>query len=142
MLALTDFNEDNGATRVVPGSHMWPLDQKALAGEAQQTVMQRGSVAVWLGSILHGMSINHTKQPRTGISSGYSLGWLRQEENQYLACPPDIARTLPQRVQQLLGYQITNPVLGFVDGMDNHLQTRPDNSEEEAVAQVNATFNP
>ena len=68
--------------------------------------------------------------PRTGVSSGYSLGWLRQEENQYLACPPDIARGLPERVQQLLGYQPANPVLSFADGHDNSVQVVRD--EEEA----------
>ena len=140
MLAVTDFTEDNGATRLVPGSHRWPRSRKATHDDEVQAVMPRGSVAVWLGSLLHGMSINRSGIPRTGVSSGYSLGWLRQEENQYLACPPDIARGLPERVQQLLGYQPANPVLGFADGHDNELQTRPGESEEEQVAQVSATF--
>ena len=140
MFAATDFGADNGATRLVLGSHRWPREREPKREEEVRAVMPRGSAVVYLGSLLHGMGINSSDQPRTGIASGYSLGWLRQEENQYLACPPEIAGGLPERVQQLLGYQTANPVLGFADGWDNELQTRPGNSEEEQVEQVNEKY--
>ena len=95
MLAATDFSADNGATRLVLGSHRWPRRREPKREEEVRAVMPRGSAVVYLGSLLHGMGINSSDQPRTGIASGYSLGWLRQEENQYLACPPEIAGGLP-----------------------------------------------
>ena len=69
-----------------------------------------------LGGTLHGMGINTTERPRLGVISGYCVGWLRQEENQYLACPPAKARKLPANVQHLLGYRTHGTVLGWVDG--------------------------
>ncbi len=140
MFALTDFTEANGATRLELGSHVRPVSDPPIEDNIVQAAMSRGSVAVWLGSVTHGMGQNTTDGPRTGISSGYSLGWLRQEENQYLACPPGVARDLPERVQQLLGYQTANPSLGFADGLDSGLQTRPGDSEAEQVALVSAAF--
>jgi hypothetical protein len=134
MVAATDFTARNGATRMVPGSHRWELDRAPEEDEIAFAEMPRGSVAVYLGSVLHGMGINETDAPRTGVATGYSLGWLRTEENLYLACPPEVARDLPERAQQLLGYQVHSALLGFVDGADSELQTRPGESEEEQVA--------
>lgn len=119
--AGTDFSAENGATWVVPGSHRWRRDRIARAHEKVQAVMPKGSVAVWLGGVLHGMGVNTTDIPRTGVVSGYSVGWLRQEENQYLTCPPDKAKKLPLAVQQLLGYRTHGTILGWVD------ERHPDN---------------
>ena len=85
--ALTDFTIENGATNVVLGSHVWdddtyPDDDTPRA----YAVMPRGSCLIYLGSVYHGGGQNNTKDEwRTGAITGYSLGWLRQEENQYLA---------------------------------------------------------
>ena len=114
--AGTDFTAQNGATWVVPGSHRWRRNRKARPHEKVQTIMSKGSVAVYLGGTLHGMGVNTTERPRLGIISGYCVGWLRQEENQYLACPPAKARKLPANVQHLLGYRTHGTVLGWVDG--------------------------
>ena len=92
--AATDFTADNGATRVVPGSHKWAPDRVATKGEVVQALMPRGSVVVYLGSVLHGMGVNRTERPRTGLVSGFCVGWLRQEENQYLTYPAEVAATL------------------------------------------------
>lgn len=118
MWAVDDFTAENGATHIVPGSHKWPLDRQAQPHEETQGVMKRGSVLVYLGSLLHGGGANRTDRPRTGIVHSYSLGWLRQAEPQYLAVPREIARMLPERLQRLLGYFVHEPNLGSLEGQD------------------------
>jgi Phytanoyl-CoA dioxygenase (PhyH) len=118
MWAVTDFTEEMGATRMVLGSHRWEDDpddvDPALSVPA---VMTKGSVLMYTGSIFHGGGANTTKTARIGMNIGYSLGWLRQEENQYLACPPEIARTLPEGLLRLMGYQRGSYSIGYVDDM-------------------------
>ncbi|MDP3383163.1 MAG: phytanoyl-CoA dioxygenase family protein, partial [Phenylobacterium sp.] len=111
--ALTDFTVENGATQVVPGSSAWPDDRRAEAHEITQAVMQAGSVLVYTGSVFHGGGANQSDQDRWGLNLTYALGWLRQEENQYLACPPEIARTLSPELQDLLGYALGGYALGY-----------------------------
>jgi ectoine hydroxylase-related dioxygenase (phytanoyl-CoA dioxygenase family) len=117
MWAATDFTEETGATRLVVGSHRWEDDpddvDPALTTPA---VMAKGSVMIYVGSLFHGGGANRSDVHRVGVNVGYSLGWLRQEENQYLACPPDIARTLPEGLLRLMGYQRGAVSLGYVDG--------------------------
>lgn len=118
MWAVTDFTEAMGATRMVLGSHRWHDDpddvDPALSVPA---VMTKGSVLLYTGSIFHGGGANTTSTARIGMNIGYSLGWLRQEENQYLACPPEIARTLPEGLLRLMGYQRGSYAIGYVDNM-------------------------
>ena len=123
MWALTDFTEDVGATRVIVGSHLWeenpPEVDPALASTAEMT---KGSILLYTGSVYHGGGANTTKLlHRVGMNIGYSLGWLRQEENQYLACPPEIARDLPEGLLRLMGYQRGAFALGYVDDMRDPL---------------------
>ncbi len=123
MWALTDFTEENGATRVIPGSHLWDDTRIPTADdEVVQAVMPRGSCLIYVGSVWHGGGTNRTAEGwRNGMICGYSLGWLRQEENQYLAVPPAVARTLPEAVQHLIGYKIHGRFLGWVEGHDPHV---------------------
>jgi ectoine hydroxylase-related dioxygenase (phytanoyl-CoA dioxygenase family) len=118
MWAVTDFTEEMGATRMVVGSHRWEDDpddvDSALSSPA---VMTKGSVLLYTGSIFHSGGANTTNRCRIGMNVGYSLGWLRQEENQYLACPPEIARTLPEGLLRLMGYQRGSYSIGYVDNM-------------------------
>jgi hypothetical protein len=118
MWAVTDFTEEMGATRVVVGSHLWD-DEPSEVDPAQScgAVMSKGSVLLYGGSIYHGGGANKSDVHRIGINIGYSLGWLRQEENQYLACPPDVARTLPEGLLRLMGYQRGAVGLGYVDDL-------------------------
>ena len=88
MWALSDFTAENGATRVVVGSHVRDEDAQPPEDQFVQAEMPRGSVLIYLGSTWHGAGENRTDHPRTGLVLGYSLGWLRQEENQYLSVPP------------------------------------------------------
>ena len=123
MWALTDFTVDNGATSVILGSHKWTDEQTPKeSDEIVQAAMPKGSCLIYVGSIWHGGSANVTKQEwRMGMICGYSLGWLRQEENQYLAVPPHVARELPDHVQRLIGYSLHGDFLGNVEGHDPHI---------------------
>jgi hypothetical protein len=111
--ALTDFTEENGATRVVPGSADWPDDRVASDEEIIQATMTAGSVLVYTGSVFHGGGENRSEGDRIGLNITYALGWLRQEENQYLSTPPELARQLPRELQELIGYAMGQYALGY-----------------------------
>ncbi len=125
MWALSDFSRENGGTQVVSGSHLWPGDRRPQPGEAVNAEMPTGSVLVYLSGTWHGGGENRGSSPRTGLSFQYSLGWLRQEENQYLANPPEVARDYPEALRRLIGYDYGGPFLGFVDGGDPHRLFEP-----------------
>src|SRR4051812_41418593 len=112
VIAFVDFTKENGATRVVPGSHQWP--DRALS-PAEQVVapppapekiayaeMPAGSAVVYLGGTIHAGGSNTTDVPRRGAHLSYCLGWLRTEENNYLSMPPSVAATLPRPAQELI----------------------------------------
>ena len=120
MWAGTDFTAANGATRVAPGSHLWEDGRRAAASDVVAAEMPAGSVLVYLGGLIHGGGANVSRAGRTGIAVQYSLGWLRQEENLHLAVPPELARTLPDRLARLVGYEFGGPFCGFVHGDDPH----------------------
>ena len=86
--------------------------------------MPKGSIVFWLGSVFHGLGINHTDTPRTGFIYSFGLDHLAQEENQFLSVPPEIAGTLPPRAQQLLGYRMSHTI-NFVAGRDQDFVLRP-----------------
>ena len=115
MWAVTDFTRENGATRIVPGSHLWSDDRKPLGLEVVQAEMPAGSVLIYTGGLIHGGGANQSNGIRCGVALHYSLGWLRQEENQYLAIPVEEARTYPEELQRLIGYDLATVNLGFVD---------------------------
>jgi ectoine hydroxylase-related dioxygenase (phytanoyl-CoA dioxygenase family) len=123
MWSLTDFTAETGATRVIPGSHVW--DDERLPRDTDEIVqaeMPRGSCLIYVGSVWHGGGPNRSADKwRIGMICGYSLGWLRQEENQYLAVPPAVAKDLPEQVQHLIGYKLHGSFLGWVEGQDPHI---------------------
>ena len=121
MWALDDFTVENGATRVVPGSHWTARNNNGQEDDADNralahSVMPRGSLLLYFGSTWHGGGANTSDKPRAGLINTYALGWLRQEENQYLCVPRDIARSYPDRVQRLMGYQAHGQYLGVFPG--------------------------
>ena len=116
MWCLDDFTTDNGATHVVPGSHRWTEGSPREGAEQIRAVAPAGSAMFFLGSVFHGGGANNTDKPRFGTIIEYCSGWLRPQENHVLAVPQEMVRTLPERMQELLGYNIHPPFVGYVDG--------------------------
>jgi ectoine hydroxylase-related dioxygenase (phytanoyl-CoA dioxygenase family) len=120
MLALGEFTRQNGATRLVPGSHRWPVERQPEPEEFAEAAMPAGSAVVYLGSTLHGAGTNSTQEVwRRGMHLSYVVGWLRTEENNVLATPPALARSLSERAQALLGYAVHDAIedMGGYAGM-------------------------
>lgn len=116
MWAFDDFTEANGATRIVAGSHRrttaaYDPDQPTIALE-----MPAGSVVIYTGTVLHGGGANHTERPRLGVILEYCAAWIRAQENHVLGVPREVAAGLPERLQELLGYNVYPPFIGNVDG--------------------------
>ena len=116
MWALSDFTEANGATHVVLGSHRDEPrgGDRGYRQPTIQAVMPRGSVLIWTGWSIHGAGANTTTERRLGMNINYALGFLAQEENQLLACPPHLARKLPKEMQRLIGYRQPAGALNYV----------------------------
>jgi len=123
MWAITDFHAANGATLLVPGSHRWPAGRRASPSDIVVAEMPAGSVLYWLGGTLHGAGANTSQEWRYGIVLTYSAGWLRQEENQYLDVPPEIARTLSPALRDMIGYKMYQ-ALGY--SLNRDVGVRPD----------------
>lgn len=111
--AVTDFTQENGATRVVPGSNKWEAGRKANPDEVQYAEMKAGSVLIYSGSVIHSGGANNADHDRMGLNITYALGWLRQEENQYLSCPPQVAKDFDPALRDLLGYCMGSYALGY-----------------------------
>ena len=111
--AMTDFTKENGATQVCPGSLDWADDYQPKDEEIGYAEMSAGSVLIYSGGVFHGGGANVSNGDRIGVNITYTLGWLRQEENQYLSCPPEIARDLTPELQALIGYAMGSYALGY-----------------------------
>ena len=114
MWAISDFRADNGATLLVPGSHKWPEGRKAEKSEIVNAEMPAGAVLFWMGGLLHGAGANTSQDWRYGVILTYSLGWVRQEENQYLNVPPERMAELSPELRRLVGFDMYGG-LGFYD---------------------------
>ncbi len=133
--AIDDTTEDNGATEILPGSHLWPDDiipgavgvDDFARGKARETdagarpdikkaVMPAGSLMLAKGTLWHRGGANVSDAPRLIITPQYCPGWTRQLENMAIAVPPEIVKTLPRRARELIGYSIHAPFMGYVDG--------------------------
>src|SRR5262245_26714025 len=115
MWALTDFTEANGATRVIPGTHL--ADCSPDYGSPYDSIaaeMPKGSVLVWHGSLWHGGGANATDTRRVGIAMNYCAGWVRQQENQQLGIPREIAARFSSRLRELCGYGVYSGLIGHI----------------------------
>ncbi len=121
--ALTEFTESNGATRVALGSTTADDTQAFTQDDTEPAEMERGSVLFYSGSVNHGGGANRTDKVRIGINITYNLAWLRQEENQYLATPLEIAQTLPVDLLRLMGYDRGAYALGYVGDLRDPIET-------------------
>ena len=133
--AIDDTTELNGATEIIPGSHLWdgeiiagavrPADFSNRAagretsdrGDAIKMTMSSGSLAITKGTLWHRGGANRSDRSRLIVTPQYCVGWVRQLENMCLAVPPEIADKLPERVRELIGYSIHPPFMGHVDGL-------------------------
>jgi ectoine hydroxylase-related dioxygenase (phytanoyl-CoA dioxygenase family) len=117
--ALDDFSLENGATQLIPRSHLWSDDAPPPKGEdAISICMPAGSLLVFAGTLVHRGAASSDGGTRLGVTPQYCQPWLRQLENMPLAVPPKKARGLSERVQELLGYSIAEPsFMGYVDGL-------------------------
>ena len=132
--ALIDFTEEVGATRIVPDSHRTPDSHTFTPDDTVSATMPRGSVVLYLGSTVHGGGANTSEHTRFAINIDYVLGWLRQEENQYLSYTLDEVRQMPERLQRLLGYEIGAYALGYIDGGRSPLDlVRPAGADESTA---------
>lgn len=116
MWAITDFTEANGATRIIPGTHV--RDHSPVYGQHYDSIcaeMPAGSILVWHGSFWHGGGANTTDEARMGIAMNYCAGWIRQQENQQLGIPLDVVRTFSPELQELCGFGIYHGLLGHID---------------------------
>jgi ectoine hydroxylase-related dioxygenase (phytanoyl-CoA dioxygenase family) len=125
VIALVDFSADLGATVVAPGSHRWERGRQPEPEELVSAEMPAGSAVLYLGSTIHAGGRNSTADRwRRGMHMSFVVGWLRTEDNNYLSTPPEVARTLPRRSQELLGYAAHDAIasgggyLGTVDLLD------------------------
>lgn len=112
--AVSEFTEETGATRFVPESHKLGPMLPFTDAEAISAVMPRGSVMILSGRLYHGSGANRSQQVRRGMTIDFIGAWLRQMENQFLSCPPEITRTLPPDLLRLMGYQVTPHSVGRV----------------------------
>ena len=136
MWALTDFTAGNGATWILPGTSGMD-DDAARAVAGAQAEMDRGSVLFYEGKVLHGAGANTSSGVRRGVNITYAVGWVRQEENQYLACPPDIARTLDDDLLKMMGYTQGAFALGYVgDQTDPLAALRGGTAKARTIGQV------
>jgi ectoine hydroxylase-related dioxygenase (phytanoyl-CoA dioxygenase family) len=119
--AMTDFTERNGATRLIPGSQDWPNDRDLPLADTTPAEMRKGSCLVYTGKVYHGGGANRTDTTRVGLNITYNVAWLRQEENQYLSVPREVAETLDDDLLRLLGYQIGAYALGYIDDVRDPL---------------------
>jgi ectoine hydroxylase-related dioxygenase (phytanoyl-CoA dioxygenase family) len=112
--AVTDYTDEMGATRFVPDSHTVGAGRQFTQEDTIAAEMPRGSVLLFSGRLYHGSGENRSERVRRGMCVDFIPGWLRQMENQFLACPPDIVRTLPPDLLRLMGYQVTPHAAGRV----------------------------
>ncbi|WP_342762310.1 phytanoyl-CoA dioxygenase family protein [Kineococcus rhizosphaerae] len=115
MVAVNDFTQENGATRVIPGSHRWDDERMPLNEETVPAAMAAGSALLWIGSTYHGGGNNVSTGDRTGVTMSFDLSNLRQEENQYLSLSPEVVSALPQDVQRLLGWSSGDNFMGYIE---------------------------
>lgn len=120
--AMTDFTEKNGATRVMPGSNRFEDKLRFEEKDTEPAEMAAGSVLIYTGSLYHGGGANRSSATRYGLNITYARSWLRQEENQYLTVPLEIARQLDEPLQRLIGYQRGAYALGYVDDLRDPIE--------------------
>lgn len=115
--AIDEFTAENGATVVIPRSHLWGDEREPRREDTIPCVMPAGSVVLFMGTLWHGGGANATDKPRLAVTSQYCQPWLRQQENYTLGVSREVARQLPENILRMIGYSIHPPFIGMVNGM-------------------------
>jgi ectoine hydroxylase-related dioxygenase (phytanoyl-CoA dioxygenase family) len=131
MWALTDFTVENGATRLVPGSHLTQGKQTYPDEAIVRAEMERGSIFFYTGKIYHGAAANKSDKVRQGINNTYCVGWVRQEENQYLSTPIEVARTLDEDLLKVMGYQMGGLAMGYIRDFEDPMRAIRDEGPKQ-----------
>jgi ectoine hydroxylase-related dioxygenase (phytanoyl-CoA dioxygenase family) len=122
ILALSEFTEANGATRLVPGSHAW--DHYPAPGKAYETIaaeMPKGGALFTLGSIYHGGGANLTRdQVRHGMTVAFVASWARPQENFQAAVTQERAATFDPELQALMGWRLGPTHVGHTYAAPEH----------------------
>jgi ectoine hydroxylase-related dioxygenase (phytanoyl-CoA dioxygenase family) len=113
---LSDFTADNGATRLYRGTHKRDIASLDQLGEPVVAECGPGDAILFHGSTFHGAGANRTARERRAVVIGYSLGWLKPYENNWLAYPPAVARSFAKDLAELVGYVQHRPNLGNYEG--------------------------
>lgn len=135
--AMTDFTEENGATRLIPGSQADPIDLARKHEESVPAEMAKGSCLLYTGKVYHGGGANNSDDVRVGLNLTYNVGWLRQEENQYLSVPANVAAELPDDLLRLMGYRIGAYALGYIDDVRDPIEAIRGSSSTASQAFAN-----
>ena len=118
IIAIDDFTLENGATRVIPGSHTWGPERPDADAEANAipAVMKAGSCLFFLGTLWHGGGANRTQSDRMCMTAQYCAPWCRPQENFSLSVSRERAKRSSEHIQRLIGYSLHPPFMGFVNG--------------------------
>ncbi len=115
--AIDDFTEENGATSIVPKSHLWGDEQVPSRTHAIPSVMPAGSVVFYPATLWHGGGANQSNASRLAVTCQYCEPWLRTQENYFLSTPLDVVSEVSEDIRRMLGYSIHPPFIGMVNGM-------------------------
>ncbi len=137
MWAVTEFTEENGATRIIPGSHRFSPDRQPEESETIAAAMPQGSLLLYTGSVYHGGGANRSGEWRRGLSLQHAVSWLTQSTNQFLECPPEVVATWPDDLVRFIGYERAGNGLGYWrDSEDPLSAVHPERAFERGWATV------
>lgn len=133
--AIDDTTEENGATEIIPRSHLWSYEQAramsdpnsftpnyipdgdpAPRGDAVKICLPAGALMLTKGTLFHRGGANISDKPRLIVTPQYCAGWARQLENMMATTPREVAAKLPKRTRELLGYSLHGAFMGYCDG--------------------------
>jgi ectoine hydroxylase-related dioxygenase (phytanoyl-CoA dioxygenase family) len=137
--AVDAFSAENGGTEVIPGSHLWGEDWRARAAAAKPIALAipAGACVAFSGTFVHRGGGNRTKAPRLALSNQYCQPWARQQENFLQGVPLEVARQMPPRLQEMLGYSIYPPFMGQLTA-SHPAKALEDGFENRVAAQARA----
>ncbi len=137
MWAVTEFTEENGATRIIPGSHRFSPDRRPEESETIAASMPQGSLLLYTGSVYHGGGANRSGEWRRGLSLQHAVSWLTQSTNQFLECPPEVVAAWPDDLVRFIGYERAGNGLGYWrDSEDPLSAVHPDRAFDRGWATV------